>query len=228
MKTIALVQLKGGTGKSTIATNLAVGLSKHGKTVLIDGDPPQYSSASWFAVRHQGAEDPEDLTCVMSDEPENGDGRNLLSQIAELKNQGVDFVVIDCAPRLAMTSRVALLTSDLALIPLGSSFTDVWATQDALPLIKEALADDVNPTLKIRAVWSRFKSGTKMASKMEQDLSSIFPFQVMQTKLNDRIAYAEAFGLGLTVSELSSASKSSKEEVHQLITEVIQTLKEEA
>ena len=55
MKTKALrvIQVKGGAGRSTVSTNLARELSKQGKTVLIDCDMPQGTSASWYAVRHQ-------------------------------------------------------------------------------------------------------------------------------------------------------------------------------
>lgn len=52
-KIIGLLQLKGGAGRSTVSTNLAGELSKSGKTVLIDCDMPQGTSASWFAVRQQ-------------------------------------------------------------------------------------------------------------------------------------------------------------------------------
>jgi Mrp family chromosome partitioning ATPase len=52
-KTIGVIQVKGGAGRSTVSTNLAGELSKLGKTVLIDCDMPQGTSASWFAVRQQ-------------------------------------------------------------------------------------------------------------------------------------------------------------------------------
>jgi chromosome partitioning protein len=52
-KIIGVIQVKGGAGRSTVSTNLAGELSKQGKTVLIDCDMPQGTSASWYAVRHQ-------------------------------------------------------------------------------------------------------------------------------------------------------------------------------
>ena len=52
-KTIGIIQVKGGAGRSTVSTNLAGELSKMGKTVLIDCDMPQGTSASWFAVWQQ-------------------------------------------------------------------------------------------------------------------------------------------------------------------------------
>ena len=52
-KVIGVIQVKGGAGRSTLSTNLAGELSKVGKTVLIDGDMPQGTSASWFTVRQE-------------------------------------------------------------------------------------------------------------------------------------------------------------------------------
>jgi chromosome partitioning protein len=49
-KTIGIIQVKGGAGRSTVATNLAGELAKKGKTVLIDCDMPQGTSASWYAL----------------------------------------------------------------------------------------------------------------------------------------------------------------------------------
>jgi len=57
-KVIGVIQVKGGAGRSTVSTNLAGELSKLGKTVLIDCDMPQGTSASWYAIsnliRHWG------------------------------------------------------------------------------------------------------------------------------------------------------------------------------
>ena len=50
-KVIGIIQVKEGAGRSTVSTNLAGVLSKQGKTVLIDFDLPQGTSASWFSVR---------------------------------------------------------------------------------------------------------------------------------------------------------------------------------
>ena len=52
-KTIGIIQVKGGAGRSTVSTNLAGELSKLGKTVLIDCDMPQGTAASWYSVREQ-------------------------------------------------------------------------------------------------------------------------------------------------------------------------------
>jgi chromosome partitioning protein len=52
-KVIGVIQVKGGAGRSTVATNIAGELAKIGRTVLIDGDMPQGTSASWYAIREQ-------------------------------------------------------------------------------------------------------------------------------------------------------------------------------
>jgi cellulose biosynthesis protein BcsQ len=55
-KIIGVIQVKGGAGRSTVATNIAGELAKIGRTVLIDGDMPQGTSASWYAMQGAGRE----------------------------------------------------------------------------------------------------------------------------------------------------------------------------
>ena len=60
-KIIGIAQLKGGSGKSTVATSLSAALGYYGESLLIDCDPPQFSADSWFAMRKEaGREDHTD------------------------------------------------------------------------------------------------------------------------------------------------------------------------
>ena len=52
-KIISVIQLKGGAGKSTVATNLAAMLAERGRTLLIDADSPQYTSEFWYVLRRK-------------------------------------------------------------------------------------------------------------------------------------------------------------------------------
>ena len=52
-KIISVIQLKGGAGKSTVATNLAAMLAERGRTLLIDADSPQYTSECWYVLRRK-------------------------------------------------------------------------------------------------------------------------------------------------------------------------------
>ena len=217
MKTIALIQLKGGTGRSTIATTLAVLLSKSQKVLLVDCEAPQYSSDSWYAVRDAGRRS-ENLRCVRAESHEQ-----MLDAWSRAKEEGADVVILDCAPRLEQKNRAALMLSDLVLVPITSSITDVWATQDVGALLAKAM--EVRPEIRVRVVWNRFKASTKVAASIAKALPDVFPHPSLRAVLKDRVAYVEAFGQGCAVTE-TSAPAVAKKEAEALAAEVVKTLKD--
>ena len=86
-KVIGLIQVKGGTGRSTIATNLAGELARQGRVLLIDCDMPQGTSASWIAMRKTG-----DVT------PAIAGSHTDLVQVIEAHQSMHDFIVLDGPP----------------------------------------------------------------------------------------------------------------------------------
>lgn len=219
MKTIALCQLKGGSGRSTIATNLSSILSQEASVLLLDCDTPQYSAKAWFSARKGGEPQKGRLDCITVDSVEN-----LQSILTKASESGVDYVVIDGAPRIAKILRASLLFADLALIPIGSSVNDVWATQDLKPILEEA--KKIRPSLQIRAVWNRVKPSTKIAGYLSEALPSVFPFPVLKSRFSDRVAFMEAFFFGVSAVELASAPPAAKREARSLATEVKSILEE--
>jgi chromosome partitioning protein len=112
-KIISVIQEKGGTGKSTIATNLAGMAAKDRRVVLIDCDMPQGTSQSWASIRLSAK--PENLTAKTV-----ANYRDLVELVNEIE-QKFDLIIIDSPPRIAETTKAALILSNLALIPLGAS-----------------------------------------------------------------------------------------------------------
>ncbi|MDQ3057610.1 MAG: ParA family protein, partial [Pseudomonadota bacterium] len=131
-KIIGIIQVKGGAGRSTIATNLAGELSKKGVTVLIDGDMPQGTSASWYALRQEAGRT-DDLIADTA-----RDHRELIQKVEKHNKAGTDFIVLDGPPRLAEMTRAILMLADVCLIPVGASVAEIWATTDVLAIIEEA------------------------------------------------------------------------------------------
>ena len=137
-KIISIIQVKGGAGRSTIATNLA-GMMESRRVALIDCDVPQATSASWASIR-QG-----NITTATA-----SDHLQLVKAIENL-NAEHDFIVVDAPPRIAEITKVALMLSDLCLVPLGASAVEIWATSDLLKTINEAknhkpVARPIGPT----------------------------------------------------------------------------------
>ena len=211
-KVIGVIQIKGGAGRSTVSTNLAGELSKQGKTVLIDCDMPQGTSASWYAVRHQAGK----AGALVADTATSY--RELVSKVEQYAD--ADYIVLDGPPRIAELTRSALVLADICLIPVGASAAEIWATGDILALIEEA--SKVRP-VNARMVWTRYRPHTRLAQDLTELAKNELGLQALGTSLGMRVSYMEALGEGLTVAEL--ADPSAKVEVKFLVNEVKQLLK---
>ncbi len=211
-KVIGVIQVKGGAGRSTVSTNLAGELSKQGKTVLIDCDMPQGTSASWYAVRHQAGK----AGALIADTATSY--RELVSKVEQYAD--ADYIVLDGPPRIAELTRSALVLADICLIPVGASAAEIWATGDILALIEEA--SKVRP-VNARMVWTRYRPHTRLAQGLTELAKKELGLQALGTSLGMRVSYMEALGEGLTVAEL--ADPSAKVEVKFLVNEVKQLLK---
>lgn len=192
MKTIGVIQVKGGAGRSTVSTNLAGELSKVGKTILIDCDMPQGTSASWYAMREQTGKAGNLIGDTASSH------RELVAKVEAYPDAA--FVVLDGPPRIAELTRATLLLSDLCLIPVGASTAEIWATGDILTLIEEA--KKVKP-IDARMVWTRYRPHTRIAQELSEQASKELGLPAIGTTLGYRVAYTEALGEGLTVAELA-------------------------
>ena len=212
MKTIGVIQVKGGAGRSTVSTNLAGELSKIGKTVLVDCDMPQGTSASWYAVRQQA--DREGSLKL-----ETASTHRELLTIVE-RHADADYLVLDGPPRIAEVTRAVLVLADLCLIPVGASAAEIWATGDILSLIEEA---GKVKKVEARMIWTRYRSNTKLAQGLTELATKDLGLVPLATKLGLRVAYIEALGAGLTGAEM--ADHSARDEVKSLTAEVIKLLK---
>ena len=122
--TIAVLNQKGGSGKTTIATNLAHVLKlADSKVLLVDSDP-QGSARDW-----NEANNGQVLPVVGLD-------RETLPTDLKAISAGYDFVVIDGAPQIAKLSAAAVKAADLILIPVQPSPYDIWAASDLVELIQ--------------------------------------------------------------------------------------------
>jgi chromosome partitioning protein len=210
---IGLVQVKGGAGRSTVATNLAGELSKVGKTALIDADMPQGTSASWAALRQQI--DPG--TALVAATASNH--RDLVAEVERLRGK-VDYIVLDGPPRIAEMTRAILALSDAALLPIGASRAEIWATADTVEHIREVQKAHRIP---VRILWTRFRSNTRLAQELEPEAGKALGVPVMRSMLGYRVVYQEALGCGLTAAELHDSS--AREEVAALVGEVRRMLR---
>lgn len=212
-KIIGIVQVKGGAGRSTLATNLAGELSKQGRTVLIDGDMPQGTSASWYAIRQQAGK-AANLTADTAT-----DHLDLIAKVEHYRQQA-DFIVLDGPPRIAEMSRAMLVLADLCLMPVGASVAEIWATSDVLRLIEEA--KQVRP-VDVRMVWTRHRPQTNLAKELAAQAEGELGLPILKTPMGMRIAYVEALGAGLTAAEVGDSL--ARMEIRFLVAEVAKILR---
>ena len=205
---IGLVQVKGGAGRSTIATNLAGELARFHDVLLIDSDMPQGTSASWAAVRAQTNRTGR----LQADTAQ--DHRALVETVERARNT-VDYIILDGPPRLAEMSRAIIILSDLCLVPVTASAAEMWATSDLLTLL-----DDARKMRKVdaRLLWTRFRAYTRIARELSEEAEKALELPAMKSTLGYRVAYAEALGLGYTAAEMSDPE--ARAEVVRLVVEI--------
>ena len=220
-KTIGVIQVKGGAGRSTVSTNLTGELSKHGKTVLDDCDMPQGTSASWFAVRQQAETKQGRLFSANLTADTAINHRELVAKVEQ--HQDADYIVLDGTPRLAELTRVMPVLADLCIVPVGVSAAEIWATSDLLALIKEA--KKVKPAMA-RMIWTPYRPHTRLAQDLSEMAANELGLVALSTSLGLRVAYMEALGDGLTVAEMSEPS--AKAEVRQLTEETPKLLRKKS
>jgi len=212
---IGVIQVKGGVGRSTIATNLAAVFSLKEPTALIDCDLPQGTSASWYAVR-KAEVPPVNLTLAIA-----RDYRELVSRAEELATEH-RYIVIDAPPRIAEMTRAIVVMSSLNLVPLGASAAEIWSTADLLETINEARL--FRADVDARIVWNRYRGNTREALDVSEAARKELGLKELATRLGYRVAYSEALARGLSVDEW--LDRTAHAEILALAAEVKGILKE--
>lgn len=203
-KIFTIANRKGGVGKTTLATNLAVALSNKGKTLLVDTDD-QKSAYNWNEYRQ------EKLNSISVIE-------NLGKALKPL-NDEYEFILIDIAGRDSEIFREALLISDKLIVPTQASILDL----ELLPYIADKVetAHKLNPELQAYIVINRANANPKNneVSEAKKFIAKYPIFKLLNTVIHDRKQFRDAIIGGLSVSEMGSSK--AHDELNRFLIEVL-------
>ena len=233
-KTIAVVNQKGGVGKTTTAVNLTAALKELGlKVLLIDFDP-QANATSGFGIDKRKAKhsiyDVLINNIPAADAVVNTKYGDVLPSSANLAGAAVellytegrehqlnnviapikdnyDLIFIDCPPSLEMLTLNSLAAADSILVPVQCEYYALEGLSDLMSTLR-MVKKRINPQLEIFAVaLTMFDGRTNFSTQVAQEVRRHFPGKVFATVIPRNIRLSEAPSHGLPVTEYDRSSK---------------------
>lgn len=198
--------IKGGSGKTTVATNLAVLRSKKRKVLLVDADE-QKSAWDWAQERDRCEADllkGSFTTVCMS-------GKAIYSNLQRLKSDFED-IIIDTGGRDTTSQRAALCAADKFILPFKPSSIDIWT----LGPIKQIINECVNTKLKAYGIISQADAVGKDNKEALEILKEFDVIEALECTIGNRKAFRNAAADGLGVCELFPEDKKASQEIQNL------------
>lgn len=208
MAVISVLNPKGGSGKTTLTTNLAQALHLRGNKVLIVDSDPQGSARDWHA-----ASEANPLPLVSLDRANNI--KTLSSMISSY-----DHIVLDGAAKLEDIIAAAIKASDFILIPVQPSPYDIWAASDLVDFIK-ARQEVTDGSPRAAFVITRHIEGTRLGDDVRKALDE-YELPVFRTAITQRQVYPQTASEGRTVLDGDNAK--ARNEIGALADELIAML----
>lgn len=230
---IAVVNQKGGVGKTTTAVNLAAALTERGLRVLVCDFDPQANATSGFGIDkrrvkhtsyHMLIEEAVAFQTVVQTKfadviPSSADlagagveligmerrERQLRKGLETLREQ-YDVIFIDCPPSLEMLTLNGLVAADGILIPVQCEYYALEGLSDLMATLR-SVKRKLNPTLDIFGViLTMFDGRTNFSTQVAQEVRRHFPGKVFTTSIprNVRLAEAPSHGLPITAYDRTS------------------------
>ena len=199
---IAVLNPKGGSGKTTLSINLARAFQLTGRRVLVVDSDPQGTARDWSQAGNQYLPEAERPSVVGLDRP------TLDREIPQLGN-AFDLVIIDGAAKLHDMTASALKVADLVLIPVQTSLPDIWSAMDLIEFIKTR-QNLTGGRPQAAFIVSRQTPNSRLATDIDAALAE-HGIPVLDARTCNRVAYMETISGGSTVIDMSPPTQATRE-----------------
>lgn len=233
---LALVNQKGGVAKTTTAVNLAAGLARANKKVLLVDLDPQGNASSGLGIDKNelahtiyhaliGEVDGEacrllavrdhldvmpaniDLAAAEQDLGESAEGALSLKKCLAPFESAYDFILIDCPPSLGLLTINALIAADGLLVPIQCEYYALEGLSQLMETIKQVQAS-ANPNLHIFGiVMTMYDGRMRLAKQVVEEVKNAFGQAVFKTLIPRNVRLSEAPSYGQTIFEYDRLSK---------------------
>jgi chromosome partitioning protein len=211
---IVIGGIKGGSGKTTLATNLAVIRSAAGHDVLLVDADDQETSTDFTIIRNERRPDGAGYTSIKLT------GAAVRTETLRLANKYED-IIIDTGGRDTTSQRAALTVADFLLVPFVPRSFDVWTLEKVSSLVNEMQA--ANPELKAYTFINRADPRGQDNDDAAEVLRETESLSFIETPLGARKAFSNAAAAGLAVTEIKPQDPKATEEMIMLYRYIFDT-----
>jgi chromosome partitioning protein len=196
--TIAVANLKGGVGKSTLTIHIASFLAQDGhKTLIVDADP-QGTCRTWAARASENGHTGPAVAGI--------EGKTLRRDLPQI-SAPYDAVIIDSPGKLGVEARAAMLTSHLVVLPICPGPADFWALSETMNVVEDAKG--LRPDLRFGVVFNKAdRTALTRTIRSSLDRAGVYLFE---TTIGNRVAFGEATMMGRGVTDYAPDSEAARE-----------------
>jgi chromosome partitioning protein len=196
--TVAIANLKGGVGKSTLTIHIANFLAEEGhKTLIVDADP-QGTCRRWAATAAENGHKGPAVVAI--------EGKSLRRDLVDVAAP-YDVVLIDSPGKLGIEARAAMLTAHLVLLPVCPGPADVWALSETMSVVEDARS--LRSDLRFGVVFNK-ADRTALNRSIRSSVEGA-DVHLFDTTVGSRVAFGEATMMGQGVTSYAPQSEAARE-----------------